>query len=140
MKNSATDIDNKAQNPSRNKPVWPVFLFAVGCIILLVLVALWWYPPLWQANYAPVDEGPFLSLPPAASVFSSGVQADDRVRINTAGWQELTVLPGIGETKAKAIVDYRQEHGPFSGPDDLLKVPGIGPKILEGLEDLLSYE
>ena len=48
------------------------------------------------------------------------------VNINTADETQLTALQGIGPTKAKAITQYRQEHGPFKSVDDLKKVSGIG--------------
>lgn len=42
---------------------------------------------------------------------------------------------GIGEKRAQAILDWREEHGPFSYVEDLIQVPGIGEGILEGLMD-----
>lgn len=53
------------------------------------------------------------------------------ISINTAGTVELQEIPGIGEKKAKAIVDYRKEHGPFKSVDELTNVKGIGEKMLE---------
>lgn len=41
------------------------------------------------------------------------------------------LLPGIGETLAGRIVEYRQEHGPFSSVDDLLAIPGIGEGVVD---------
>lgn len=55
------------------------------------------------------------------------------VDINTAGLEELMTLPGIGEKRAQAILDYREEHGPFEYVEDLIQVPGIGEGILAGL-------
>jgi competence protein ComEA len=55
------------------------------------------------------------------------------VDINTASEAELDGLPGIGPTKAKAIVVDRQQHGPFKSVDDLKRVKGIGDKMLEKL-------
>ncbi len=60
------------------------------------------------------------------------------VNINTADVKELEGLPGIGPAKAKAIVDYRKEHGPFATVDDLSKVQGIGPKMLEQLRNQIE--
>ena len=60
------------------------------------------------------------------------------VNINTATVELLETLPGIGPTTAQAIVDYRQENGPFITVDDLLKIPGIGPTTLEELRGLIS--
>lgn len=60
------------------------------------------------------------------------------VNINTADEAQLTALKGIGPTKAKAITQYRQEHGPFKSVDDLKKVSGIGDKTLAALKPLLT--
>ena len=65
-------------------------------------------------------------------------QLATRIDPNTADWPALAVLPSIGEKRAKDIVAYREmveKRSPgdkaFRGPDDLLKVPGIG-KVLAG--------
>jgi comEA protein len=56
--------------------------------------------------------------------------ATELININTATAQELIALPGIGKTKAAAIVAYREEHGKFKTVDELTDVPGIGDSIL----------
>lgn len=54
------------------------------------------------------------------------------VNINHAGAQELAEkLFGIGPAKARAIVEFRELHGPFETVDELIKVKGIGPRTLE---------
>jgi competence ComEA-like helix-hairpin-helix protein len=62
-----------------------------------------------------------------------------RININTATFEELMTLPGIGETLAKRIMVQRENHGYFNHLEDLLKVPGIGPNILKKLEDYLNF-
>ncbi|PIJ62048.1 ComEA family DNA-binding protein [Mesotoga sp. H07.pep.5.3] len=52
------------------------------------------------------------------------------IDINKADVLSLQDIPGIGEAKAKAIVEFREKNGSFRTSDDLLKVPGIGPSIL----------
>lgn len=53
------------------------------------------------------------------------------VNINTAGVEELQTLPGIGQSKAEAIVKHRQENGNFKSTEDLMQVKGIGAKVYE---------
>ncbi len=57
------------------------------------------------------------------------------ININRATAAELEALPGVGAVTAKAIVAYREEHGPFHSVDQLLEVRGIGPGRLEAVRD-----
>lgn len=61
-----------------------------------------------------------------------------KLNINTASAKDLTLLPGIGETYAQRIVDYRLQNGPFMRIEDLLNVNGIGEKRLEAIADLIT--
>jgi len=67
-----------------------------------------------------------LSLSVAAMAFAAPVD------INTADAKALDKnLKGVGPKAAAAIVDYRAKNGPFKSADDLAKVKGIGPKVIE---------
>jgi competence protein ComEA len=59
--------------------------------------------------------------------------AQFQVDINTAELAELKQLPGIGDALGQRIIDVRKNSGPFITVDDLRRVKGIGPKILERL-------
>ena len=62
---------------------------------------------------------------------STGAQAAT-LNINTASAQELArVIDGVGTSKARAIVQYRQKHGAFQSVSDLVKVKGIGKATVE---------
>lgn len=60
------------------------------------------------------------------------------VNINTADAALLDTLPGIGPTKAAAIVDYRESHGPFKHIEDIQEVSGIGPSTFAKLSSQIT--
>lgn len=60
------------------------------------------------------------------------------VDVNSASWSELAQLPDIGEVLARRIVQTRTERGKFTSSDDLLAVPGIGPRKLARIAPFLS--
>jgi len=66
------------------------------------------------------------------------VHAAEPVDINTADAVTLAdAMPGVGLKRAKAIVEYRRQHGPFDRLDDLVEVYGIGEKLLDKSRDRL---
>ena len=72
-----------------------------------------------------------IALAAAILSFSTWVGAEP-LDLNNADAQTLAeTLKGVGESKAQAIINYREQHGPFQSVDDLEKVSGIGPRLLE---------
>ncbi len=63
-----------------------------------------------------------------------------RVNLNTDNMFLLCQLPGIGEAKASAILEYRKENGDFCYIDELLNVPGIGESIYNNIKDMVYIE
>ncbi len=71
-------------------------------------------------------------------LFSVSVYSEP-VNINTANVEQLAEnLKGIGPKKAQAIIDYREQNGPFFSADELINVKGIGPKTLEKNRENIS--
>lgn len=96
---------------------------------------------------APVSDGEKVRVPlegedvaPAVGEVTAG-EGDEGdpapVNLNTAGVEELDELPGVGEATARAIIEDREENGPFTSPEDLMRVSGIGEKKFARLEGLI---
>jgi len=62
----------------------------------------------------------------------------NKININKANLEDLKKLPGIGDVKGQAIIDYIEENGPFVDIEELINVPGIGEKTLEKMKDQIS--
>lgn len=71
---------------------------------------------------------------------TSTSQEAGKININTATSDELQNLPGIGPSKAEAIIAYREDSGLFQTIDDLKLVTGIGDKTLEKLQDFITVK
>jgi competence protein ComEA len=69
-----------------------------------------------------------------------GAEESQKININTAPADELMILKGIGVKKAEAIIEFRENNGPFKQTEDLIKVPGIGPKTFEANKNRIIAE
>lgn len=74
-----------------------------------------------------------LYIPPAGEE-----QQPQKVDINRAEVWLLQALPGIGEARAQAIMDYREQNGPFQNTYELIKVEGIGTTTYENIKHLIT--
>ena len=83
-------------------------------------------------------------IPPSPTPMNVAAAADRSgsmgvlVNINTASVAELETLPGIGPTYAERIVAYREMHGPFEEPAQIMNVKGIGPACYERIKTMIS--
>lgn len=64
--------------------------------------------------------------------------AADTININTADKATLTSIKGVGEKRAEAIIEYRNEYGPFESVDELASVRGVGQSTVDTNRDILS--
>ena len=69
---------------------------------------------------------------------SSSVVISGKVSLNTATLDELMTLPGIGESKAQAIIEYREEVGAFQNIEELKEVSGIGDAIFDQIKENIT--
>lgn len=65
---------------------------------------------------------------------------DQKINLNTADVSKLTTLTGVGESKALAIIAYREENGPFTSIEDIMNVPGIKEGTYEKIKDKIAIE
>ena len=63
---------------------------------------------------------------------------DKRVNLNTATLEELDALPGVGPSTAKNIIAYREAHGGFAAPEEIMNVKRIGEKTFQKLEEYIK--
>ncbi len=83
---------------------------------------------------------PRLSELPAEEQYGPLTETEEGgpVDLNHAGKEALMTLPGIGEARAEAIIAYREEHGAFGSPEDIMQVPGIKEAAYEKLKDSIT--
>ena len=76
-------------------------------------------------------------LPETEVVDSDSESIKLKIDLNRAEWYELIILPGIGEKKARAIVEYRKGTGSFKNIEQLCGVNGIGTETVKRIKDLV---
>jgi competence protein ComEA len=97
---------------------------------------------------APVEEETLVAREVAGSTASAPAEApveeappaegSTPVNVNTADYESLVALPGIGPALAQRIIAYREEHGPFASVEELQEVQGIGPRNLDEFRHLIT--
>lgn len=95
-------------------------LAAMGLALTFLL------PPVFAEDNTATDESSQEGV-----VLYVDINNDDAEKISD-------LLTGVGPAKAKAIVEYRMQNGPFIAPEDLLNVSGIGPATLEKNRDRIQ--
>jgi competence protein ComEA len=121
-------LDSAPNPPTRSWLLKKADQAALAAINLVALVAIagWW---LWAGG----QRGRLIEID-RQNRETISFQLD----VNSADWPEWTLLPEIGETLAKRIVESREREGPFRDLDDLRRVRGIGPRTLEKIRPYLQ--
>jgi competence protein ComEA len=83
-------------------------------------------------------QGETASSPPSTGDQTAGNDPSGPLNLNTASAADLDDLPGIGQSIAERIVEYRTTNGPFQSVEDLQKVKGIGPALFAKLAPLVA--
>ncbi|MBR5533431.1 MAG: ComEA family DNA-binding protein [Ruminiclostridium sp.] len=108
--------------------------------LLFVVGTLWWFhsaQPEAGVTLVEVSQDRQAGTP-AEKPEAPGMLEGEVLDMNEATLSDLTRLPGIGQTKAQAILTWRETYGPFRAVEDLLSVDGIGEKTLENLRPYLA--
>jgi competence protein ComEA len=89
----------------------------------------------------PLHDGQRVHIPaqgePPPTAVSLGQRTGALVNVNTASLAELETLPGIGPALGQRIIEDREANGPYESVDQLTRVRGIGPTVLEKLRPLV---
>ena len=100
-----------------------VFLaLAAAAAVCIVSLAFWYAVPPSPAQASPAAVEP--------------LRESFRVDLNTAGVDAMTTLPGLGEKKARAILEYRLAHGRFQSLDEVAQVPGVTQDMIDEWQGL----
>ena len=96
-------------------------------------------PVLATSSAEPAPATPDSAAPPTSDTDTPADSAG-LVNINTADLSALCALPGIGEALAGRVIAYREEHGAFERPEDIMNVSGIGQGKFAALRGLITTE
>lgn len=79
-----------------------------------------------------------LYVPTLAEVVGEKAEDDGKVNINTASKEELMSLPGVGESRAESIVQYREDVGAFRTVEDIMQISGIKEGLFVKIKELIK--
>ncbi len=91
---------------------------SVAAVILCAALAFYFAVPLQDTAVQPLPD-------------TAGLDQHMLVDLNTAGLSALCTLPGVGESRARAILEYREQNGPFARVEDAACVPGLTQTVVD---------
>ena len=126
------------KKPSRSAPL-------AACGVILAALALVGLAHGYDRSRSPPEE-PAHVAPPDAGAADAGsgnvarLLEGQPLDLNRATAEELELLPRIGPTLARRIIEDRERRGPFRSVGELTRVRGIGPRTLEGIVPLATAQ
>jgi competence protein ComEA len=113
-------------------------IFRALIIIFLIAIIVGGGITAWQKYSPPHPIEISLPPPPEPEGKVNPAEQPQKIDINRAEAWLLEALPGIGPSKAQAIIAYRQQNGGFGHIIEITEVEGIGPTIYEDIKDLIT--
>lgn len=114
-------------------------LLLVTCAFIVFIAGIFWGRRTdYHLSAHTEDSVQSTSIPTELTAYSKEVYINGKMNINAAGIEDLTLLPGIGDTLAHRIIAYREENGRFTEIDELLLVDGIGSSKLSKIEEYIT--
>lgn len=126
--------------PEEEKAGYKKAFFTVSVFFILALV--FYVGTVWISHSRATRlsfYGEIAAVTAAPTEKEEDEEAIPTLNVNTASAEELARLPGLGPTRAEAIVKFRQEYGLITEAEDLLNCPGIGKKTLEKFAEYLIF-
>ncbi len=139
--------DASQEESAFQKQAW--FVIGIACLLCagMILYSLFFTgPKVWEGTGLPEVSSlasgvsAVSQTSDTASGTASSSEPQEKLDLNTATQEELDALPGIGPVKAEAILQYREESGPFRTVEEIMEVKGIGEKTLEQLRPYITVE
>lgn len=109
-------------------------LLASTALFTLLIAVIFWYRSTPRSLNPSENAGNTAS----SQKYSSKAFVNGKLNINGAAVEDLMLLPGIGQTLAERIVEYRQQNGPYTNILELLLVEGFGQTRLEEITEYIT--
>ena len=124
----------------------PVKPLAIGLTLLFLLLCGGVFlqrntgEELWQVTISRKEQAQPGADVQEKEMWPVSLLPEERINLNTAPVKDLARLPQIGEKRATDIAAWREEHGLFLVPEDLMKVSGIGEGIFAQIEEYITVK
>lgn len=85
-----------------------------------------------------LEDATRIYIPTIAELLEAQSAKDGKININKASKEELMTLPGVGESRAESIIQYRNKQGPFKRIEDIMQISGIKEALFQKIQQLIK--